>query len=188
MTNDELIQFIELCYDVSVDILLKEGEHMPLFILPSKSGVFIVHPDFRDDAGKESATKELPVIASIIEAQAIIMVSETWIVVSEDNNLNNVQPRDHPDRVDSLFVHGELPTGEHYVKACELVKEQGVLKSVKPLDLASGASSGRFTDMFNMDVRARSDSEKEELIHHLRNTYEAKHFGAFYTKHGVTLH
>ncbi len=107
--------FVEAIFEQSKRLLVKDGYVVPVAFVKCGDNINIIELKFEDDANKQ-----LRILKEIVKdknADSIVIVVESWLVISGDINIG-ARPSKHPMRKECILITGECEDGN--VSAAQL--------------------------------------------------------------------
>lgn len=101
----------EMAYDMAREMMLDKGGVAPCFLIYKGRGLIALHAEFRTPEEKYKASGFATMIAGVFNADAIVFVSEAWLVktdIPKDTKPEDVRVEEslatHPDREEMLML------------------------------------------------------------------------------------
>lgn len=109
--------FVEAIFEQSKRLLVKDGYVAPVAFVKCGNNINIIELKFEDDATKNKQLRILKEIVKDKNADSIVIVVESWLVIAGDINIG-VSPSKHPMRKECILITGECEDGN--VSAAQL--------------------------------------------------------------------
>lgn len=110
MKKEELEHIMEEILENAKSLLSKDGYLAPVAFLCIGNEIRVIPLSFKNREEKERQVVLLTNVARMENADALIMVAESWYVTSDKPSLE-IEPSRHPMRKECVFVIGEYEEG-----------------------------------------------------------------------------
>lgn len=145
MNKDELIENMEHFIEKAKFLLERDGYLVPVAFLFSGDNIGVIGLNFKDQREKQMTMLALKKKADENDADAIIVVVESWYI-SSPGDKKIVKVKDlgsHPDRKECIFVFGECEYGiATLMQKFEKYKDEIIFK--EKIDISSSYSTFDF--------------------------------------------
>ena len=111
MKKEELEHIMEEILENAKSLLSRDGYIAPVAFLCIGNEIRVIPLNFKNREEKERQVVLLTKVARLENADALIMVAESWYVISNKPSLE-IEPSKHPMRKECIFVIGEYEEGD----------------------------------------------------------------------------
>lgn len=110
MKKEELEHAMKGILEDAKSLLSRDGRLVPVAFICTGNEIGITPLNFKNREEKERQAMLLAEVVKLKNADALIMVAESWYVTSNDPNLK-IEPSKHPMRKECICVMGECEEG-----------------------------------------------------------------------------
>lgn len=154
MKKEELKELMEFNLEKAKMLLLRDKKLMPVAFVSLENYIDIIALSFRDKAEKNLQLTLLKKFIKKINADAIIIISESWYLTTDQDNLD-IEPALHPMRKECIFMYGECKEENITIAQIFETKDEEIVFGEKIY------CNGHFASKFDFGIKTRNRQNKD---------------------------